>query len=204
MNDRMIRTFLVTLAVLVVGCTESPEAALSPVTPEAARPAFFATLGVDVTYYWGVIYGNDECGLAATESGGDWTFPAGGGGVTLGGGSACLIAQVSNDGAPADGFVLWQSCRLPAEARPKADCDGGVAEWTTITGEDWRALAGGEYTSATHSSIGCFAAAITVGYRYLYSTRNPNERNVPAKHIVASAPFDVTSDGTLPPPDGCS
>lgn len=201
MNDRMIRTFLVTLAVLVVGCSDGQEPAAVPTGLEpmaAGGPPLM--LDEVVNFYWGALHGNEECAYSGTEdANGDWSFPAGGV-IGVGGGGACLTAQVSSpNGSGADGFVLWQIC--PSGA--KAVCDSGQVEWVTRTGEDWKPLVNGEYTTESHSTLICGGTLTTVGFRYLYSPRDPNTRNVPAQLIKTSTSIDVTSDGTLTPPGGC-
>lgn len=189
---------------LFVGCADGVHPTVPQVAPEAAAvPGQAAELSEDVTYYFGAF---NDCGLPATQdAGGDWSFPARGG---VGGGSAaCLTAQVATPGnSPDDGFVLWQICGdLSTTGRgPKADCAAGAKEWVPRTGETWTQLVDGEHTTASHSTLACEpASSLTWGYRFLYSPSNPDEGGAPGTRITASQPFDLTSDGSVPPPDGC-
>lgn len=200
--DRSIARFLWILAPFILfGCTEGPDTTLAPeaegLGADPGRPLAIqkrpVVLDAEVKYYY------DTCGHDATQDGvGDWSFPAGGGIPT--GGKACLIANVTEP-SNFEGHILWQICGdLASTGRGTSEeCDLGSKTWVAIPGEEWTQLDEGHYTSASHSTAACNGFKTTLGYRYLYSPGSSQG----AAGGMASPSFNVTSDGTVPPPGGC-
>lgn len=200
---------LLVLPVLFAACIDGRDSAPRLLEPEATTvpgqaatvPGQAAELAKGVTYYAGPL----QCANDAIETNpGEWSFPARGG--VAGGSAACLTAQVIPPGnAPSGGFVLWQICGdgVTTGRGVRAECISGAREWVTVPGENWTELTNGEHATRSHSTKACIDFAVTIGYRYLYSPFNPDESRGGEATVVASEPFDVTSDGNLEPPDGC-